>query len=95
MSAHPDSPVWEGDSLTLHCAVQVNEKSPDPKLRYHFIREEGGWKTSGSKEKYILPGAKLSDSGKYWCEVQATRNGLKKRSDPVGVTVGGEIRLSC
>ncbi|XP_033852903.3 Fc receptor-like protein 5 [Acipenser ruthenus] len=88
VTAHPDSPVWEGDSLTLHCAVRVNEKSPDPKLRYHFIREEGGWKISGSKEKYILPGAKLSDSGKYWCEVQATRNELKKRSDPVGVTVG-------
>ncbi|MGH0143397.1 UNVERIFIED_CONTAM: hypothetical protein FKN15_000264 [Acipenser sinensis] len=88
VSAHPDSPVWEGDSLTLHCAVQVNEKSPDPKLQYHFIREEGGWKISGSKEKYILPGAKLSDSGKYWCEVQAARNGLKKRSDPAVVTVG-------
>ncbi|XP_041092662.1 Fc receptor-like protein 5 [Polyodon spathula] len=88
VSALPESPVWEGGSLTLHCAVQVNEKSADTKLQYHFIKEEGGWKISGSKEKYILPGAKLSDSGNYRCEVQAARNGLKKRSEPVGVAVG-------
>ncbi|MGH0167650.1 UNVERIFIED_CONTAM: hypothetical protein FKN15_052929 [Acipenser sinensis] len=94
----PVSPVWEGEAVTLQCGAQINKQGTQ--LQYRYSKEGTDLRGAGSQDQHWIPAAGLRDTGRYQCEVEAAGTGLKKRSDPVSLTVRGrgrqpiDIRLS-
>ncbi|MGH0180861.1 UNVERIFIED_CONTAM: hypothetical protein FKN15_004983 [Acipenser sinensis] len=81
----PVSPVWEGEAVTLQCGAQINKQGTQ--LQYRYSKEGTDLRGAGSQDQHWIPAAGLRDTGRYQCEGEAAGTGLKKRSDPVSLTV--------
>uniref|UniRef100_W5LX39 Ig-like domain-containing protein n=1 Tax=Lepisosteus oculatus TaxID=7918 RepID=W5LX39_LEPOC len=82
----PLGPVWEGETLTLHCTVQLNTPAHTPELQYTYIKD-GRVLRSRPEDRHSVPAVRLKDSGKYLCGVEAQGKGIQAMSSVVEVNV--------
>ncbi|XP_069044578.1 basement membrane-specific heparan sulfate proteoglycan core protein-like isoform X2 [Lepisosteus oculatus] len=82
----PLGPVWEGETLTLHCTVQLNTPAHTPELQYTYIKD-GRVLRSRPEDRHAVPAVRLKDSGKYLCGVEAQGKGIQAMSSVVEVNV--------
>ncbi|MBN3298240.1 CEAM5 protein, partial [Amia calva] len=83
ITAQPSEIVWEGETLTLHCAAQL--KNSAHKLQYRYVRE-GRVVKSSWEDTYTIK-VKQGDEGKYHCEAEAAGKGIYSTSNEVEITV--------
>ncbi|MBN3319635.1 PGBM protein, partial [Atractosteus spatula] len=82
----PLGPVWEGETLTLHCTVQLNTPAHTPELQYTYVKD-GRVLRSRPEDRHAVPAVRLKDSGKYLCGVEAQGKGIQAMSSAVEVNV--------
>ncbi|MBN3301570.1 FCGR1 protein, partial [Amia calva] len=83
ITAQPSETVWEGETLTLHCAAQL--KNSAHKLQYRYVRE-GRVVKSSWEDTYTIK-VRQGDGGKYHCEAEAAGKGIYSTSNDVEITV--------
>ncbi|XP_066578186.1 Fc receptor-like protein 5 [Amia ocellicauda] len=83
ITAQPSETVWEGETLTLHCAAQL--KNSAHKLQYRYVRE-GRVVKSSWEDTYTIK-VRQGDEGKYHCEAEAAGKGIYSTSNDVEITV--------
>ncbi|XP_066577164.1 Fc receptor-like protein 5 [Amia ocellicauda] len=83
ITAQPSETVWEGETLTLHCAAQL--KNSAHKLQYRYMRE-GRVVKSSWEDTYTIK-VRQGDEGKYHCEAEAAGKGIYSTSNDVEITV--------
>ncbi|XP_058871828.1 Fc receptor-like protein 3 [Acipenser ruthenus] len=81
----PGASVWEGEAVSLQCGAHINKQGTQ--LQYRYSKDNGTVRGAGSQDQHSIPAAGLRDTGRYQCEVEAARTGLKKRSASVSLTV--------
>ncbi|XP_028310070.1 platelet endothelial cell adhesion molecule isoform X3 [Gouania willdenowi] len=115
LTVEPDSDSSRGTNVTLRCQAVVSSSGPEPLVREFSVFRDGSrvyTKTSSSSEDflYLLPDARVSNSGKYKCEVsiegksmssesrRLTVRGLSKPALHLNkdvVTEGEEVTATC
>ncbi|RXM96989.1 Fc receptor-like protein 2 [Acipenser ruthenus] len=85
MTAPLWNPVWERESFTLQCQVQLNNRRNVTDIRYLFIKDGKELESAGPPGNYTTPAARAEDAGRYECQLEA--GGVRKASDSVQVNV--------
>ncbi|KAK6467766.1 obscurin-like [Huso huso] len=79
------NPVWERESFTLQCQVQLNNRRKVTDIRYLFIKEGKELESAGLPGNYTTSAARAEDAGRYECQLET--GGVRKASDSVEVNV--------
>ncbi|XP_075047874.1 Fc receptor-like protein 3 isoform X2 [Mixophyes fleayi] len=82
-----NSPIKEGDDMTLTCDTNPPQLSHTPNLESAFYRDGRNVQDFSVSDTYRVPSAQLEDSGNYTCDVRTPTGSVRKMSNVLYIQI--------